>query len=130
MQAGPKKAQLEHSAFTACNYSGAEPRHLSGGMPYHLGTGPAVKERVWHLFADAPEPLGYDPGGIGVPGWDGPSSPAFSVLRLIVAGPRADRRAAGHRQEGGGVAAPSQVLLFGLAPAALAGCSCQAADPT
>ena len=33
------------------------------------------------LLASA-EPLGYDPGGIGVPGWDGPSSPAFSVLRL------------------------------------------------
>jgi hypothetical protein len=41
-----------------------------------------TRTRVWNLFKAAPPPLGYDPGGIGVPGWDGPTAPAFAVLKL------------------------------------------------
>jgi hypothetical protein len=37
---------------------------------------------VWNLFKNAPEPLGYDPAAIGVPGWATPTSPAWAVLRL------------------------------------------------
>jgi hypothetical protein len=37
---------------------------------------------VWNLFKNVAEPLGYDPAGIGVPGWDSPTSPAFAGLRL------------------------------------------------
>jgi hypothetical protein len=42
----------------------------------------ATRTRVWNLFKHAPPPLGYDPGGINVPGWDTPTSPGFAVLRL------------------------------------------------
>ncbi len=39
----------------------------------------AEKERVWKLFKGTPEPYGYDPAMF----WpDGPSSPAFGVLKL------------------------------------------------
>jgi hypothetical protein len=41
-----------------------------------------TRAMVWNLFKDAPEPVGYDPAGIGVPGWDRPTSPAFAALRL------------------------------------------------
>ena len=82
MRTGPKKAHLEHSAYTACNYWAQDHDTCLAECRATWEQDPAVKERVWRLFADAPEPLGYDPGGIGVPGWDGPSSPAFSVLRL------------------------------------------------
>jgi hypothetical protein len=42
----------------------------------------AVRTRVWNLFKDTPPPLGYDPGGISVPGWDSPTSDAFAALLL------------------------------------------------
>jgi hypothetical protein len=37
---------------------------------------------VWNLYRVTPPPLGYDPGGINVPGWDTPTSPRFAVIRL------------------------------------------------
>jgi hypothetical protein len=43
--------------------------------------GPGERERIWQMFVDAPEPVGYDPAI--VPAWkDGPTSPAFGALRL------------------------------------------------
>ena len=39
-----------------------------------------TRERIWNLFKSAPPPVGYDPAII--PGWDGPDSPGFAVLRL------------------------------------------------
>jgi hypothetical protein len=40
-----------------------------------------IRTRVWNLYKHTP-PLGYDPGGINMPGWDTPTSPRFVVLRL------------------------------------------------
>ena len=34
----------------------------------------------WQRFVDGPSPVGYDPSII--PGWDGPESEAFGILRL------------------------------------------------
>lgn len=34
----------------------------------------------WQRFVDAPPPVGYDPAI--VPGWDGPDSESFGILRL------------------------------------------------
>jgi hypothetical protein len=39
-----------------------------------------TRHRTWHLFTDAPPPVGYDPRII--PGWDSADSPGFGVLRL------------------------------------------------
>ena len=39
-----------------------------------------AKRVGWRRFADGPAPVGYDPAII--PGWDGPESPAFGILRL------------------------------------------------
>ena len=44
------------------------------------------KQAAWDRFAQAPEPVGYDPSMI--PGWDAPSSEGFGVLELT---PRALR---------------------------------------
>jgi hypothetical protein len=38
------------------------------------------KRAGWHRFAEGPAPVGYDPSI--VPGWDGPDSEAFGILRL------------------------------------------------
>ena len=42
----------------------------------------AGRTHVWEMFRTAPPPLGYDPAGIGVPGWDGPTAPGFVVARM------------------------------------------------
>jgi hypothetical protein len=42
----------------------------------------ADRAHVWGLFAAAAPPLGFDPGVIGVPGWDAPDAPGFVVLRV------------------------------------------------
>lgn len=39
-----------------------------------------TRTRVWNLFAQGPEPVGYDPSLI--PAWTSPTSEAFAVLRL------------------------------------------------
>lgn len=39
-----------------------------------------TRHRTWHLFANAPSPVGYDPRHI--PGWDSPDVDRFAVLRL------------------------------------------------
>lgn len=50
----------------------------------------------WDRFANAPQPVGYDPRII--PGWDSPDAPAFGVLRLR---PRALRVMPGTLMSGG-----------------------------
>jgi hypothetical protein len=41
----------------------------------------AIRVQVWNAFKQAPAPVGYDPAII--PPWkDGPTSPAFAVLKL------------------------------------------------
>lgn len=37
-----------------------------------------VKERIWRLFKDTPEPQGYDPGMI----WPSETDPEFGLIRL------------------------------------------------
>lgn len=39
-----------------------------------------TRTRIWNLFKDAPEPVGYDPAMI--PSWDEPTSDSFAALRL------------------------------------------------
>ncbi|MGH8902616.1 MAG: hypothetical protein ACRDYA_13300 [Egibacteraceae bacterium] len=41
-----------------------------------------TRAEVWDLFKRTPQPLGYDPAGIGVPGWQSSTSPSFAALRF------------------------------------------------
>lgn len=77
-----KRAHLGSSPFVSCSYWA--PTHDVAVAECHaeLLSDDATRTRIWNLFKDTPPPLGYDPGGIGVPGWDGPTAPAFAVLKL------------------------------------------------
>jgi len=77
-----KLAHLANSPFVSCSYWA--PSHDVAVAECHaeLVQDDTIRTRIWDLFKQTPPPLGYDPGGIGVPGWDGPTSPAFAVLRL------------------------------------------------
>ena len=60
---------------------GAGPRHVHGRLRRRVrGPTRRTSPAGWRRFADGPAPVGYDPSII--PGWDGPESPPFGVLRL------------------------------------------------
>ena len=76
-----KVAHLEHSPYVSVNYWDAQHDVATAecAATWHHDDETCV--RVWNLFADGPEPVGYDPAMI--PPWkDGPTSPAFAALRL------------------------------------------------
>ncbi|GAA0647940.1 pyridoxamine 5'-phosphate oxidase family protein [Kutzneria viridogrisea] len=77
-----KRAHLARSPHVACNYW--TPSHDTCLAECHAEwvADLDTKTRIWNLFREAPEPLGYDPGGIGVPGWTGPDAPTVALLRL------------------------------------------------
>jgi len=83
MQTPVKKAHLERSPYVSCSYWTPAQDTAVAECRADWRLDEATRTRVWTFFKSTPEPLGYDPAGIGVPGWDGPMSPAFVVLRLV-----------------------------------------------
>lgn len=84
MPTSPKRGHLERTPYASCNYYAPLPSFdtcLAECRAELLLDG-QTRAMVWELLTQAPEPLGYDPGAIGVPGWDSPASPAFAALRL------------------------------------------------
>lgn len=76
-----KVAHLEHSPFVSVNYWDPQQDIATAECHATWCHDDATCRRVWDLFANGPEPVGYDPAII--PPWkDGPTSPAFSALRL------------------------------------------------
>jgi hypothetical protein len=80
--ASPKARHLEHTAYASCTYWAPSHDTCTAECRARLLVDDETCRRVWALLKEAPEPLGYDPGGIGVPGWDSPTAPGFGVLRL------------------------------------------------
>ncbi|MFI6047821.1 pyridoxamine 5'-phosphate oxidase family protein [Nocardia sp. NPDC051321] len=78
----PKLAQLTHSPYVACNYWAPTHDTCLAECAAEWVDDLETKTTVWELFRSTPLPLGYDPAGIGIPGWTGPESPSVSVLRL------------------------------------------------
>ena len=76
----PKVRALTHEPSVSLTYW--DPTHdtCSADCTAVWEDDPEVKAETWQRFATAPAPVGYDPSII--PGWDSPSSPSFSVLRL------------------------------------------------
>jgi hypothetical protein len=77
-----KRAHLRHSPYVSCGYWAPSQDTATAECHAEWAEDAETRTMVWNLFKEAPEPLGYDPGAIGVPGWDEPTSPGFSVLRL------------------------------------------------
>ncbi len=76
-----KVANLAHSPFVSVSYWDSEHDVATADCEATWFDDDETCTRIWNLFADAPEPVGYDPAMI--PPWaDGPTSPAFSVLGL------------------------------------------------
>ena len=75
-----KRAHLERTPFASCHYWAPSQDTCTAECRAELVFDPGLRAQVWRLFEEAPEPVGYDPGNI--PGWDGPTSEAYAVLRL------------------------------------------------
>jgi hypothetical protein len=77
-----KRAHLEYSPHASCSYWAPTHDHCIAECRAELLLDDETRTAVWNRFKSTPEPLGYDPAAVGVPGWDNPTSPAFAALRL------------------------------------------------
>jgi hypothetical protein len=78
----PKLEHLADRPHVSCAYCDSWAVALVADCRAEPVTDDAVRTHVWEFFRTTPPPLGYDPGAIGVPGWDGPTAPGFVVARL------------------------------------------------
>lgn len=76
-----KVADLEHSPFLSVGYWAPNQDVCRADCSIAWATDDASCEAAWEAMKNAPEPVGYDPALI--PPWaDGPTTPAFAVLKL------------------------------------------------
>jgi len=76
-----KRAHLEHAPYISINYWAPNHDTCTAECAATWAFDDETRARIWQLFKEAPEPVGYDPAI--VPPWkDGPTSPAFAALRL------------------------------------------------
>jgi hypothetical protein len=75
-----KRADLAHRPYLSLTYWDPAQDTATADCRAVWFLDAETRARVWERFATAPAPVGYDPAMI--PGWDGPDSPGFAVLRL------------------------------------------------
>ena len=75
-----KRTHLEHSPWASLNYWSPNQDTCVAECATTWCFDLETRRRVWEQYLELPEPLGYDPTLI--PGWDGPESDSFSVLRF------------------------------------------------
>jgi hypothetical protein len=75
-----KAADLSANPWMSCNYWSPSHDTCTADCTVEWRLDDETRERVWNLFAEGPEPVGYDPSII--PGWDSPRSEGFAALRL------------------------------------------------
>ena len=76
----PKAADLRAKPEVSLTYWSANHDTCTADCAATFETTPEERAAGWARFADGPAPVGYDPAII--PGWDGPQSPEFGILRL------------------------------------------------
>jgi hypothetical protein len=75
-----KRAHLAANPYLSCNYWSDNQNTCVAECNATWAFDDATRKMAWDMFANAPAPVGYDPAII--PGWDGPTSDAFAVLKL------------------------------------------------
>ena len=75
-----KVAHLAHRPFASVNYWDQQHDIATAECEVTWHHDDATCTRVWDLFEQGPEPVGYDPSTIPV--WTEPTRPEFAVLRL------------------------------------------------
>ncbi len=75
-----KVAHLSGTPFVSVNYWDSVHDIATAECAAELLHDDETCVRVWNMFKDAPEPVGYDPAI--VPVWSDPTGPEFAALRL------------------------------------------------
>jgi hypothetical protein len=75
-----KRAHLATSPYLSLSYWSPSQDACVAECRAEWAFDDATRVEVWELFERTPPPVGYDPAII--PGWTGPTSPAFAALRL------------------------------------------------
>ena len=75
-----KRAHLDAHPYVSCNYWAPSQDTCVAECDAEWCFDMPTRERIWDLFANGPEPVGYDPSII--PGWENAASEAFAVLKL------------------------------------------------
>jgi hypothetical protein len=75
-----KRAHLNASPYMSLNYWTPSHDTCVADCRAEWAFDEETRTKVWNLFLNTPEPVGYDPSII--PAWESPTSEAFAVLRL------------------------------------------------
>lgn len=75
-----KRAHLNASPYISLNYWSPAHDTCVADCRAAWAFDDETRTMVWNLFANGPEPVGYDPSI--VPAWDSPTAPSFAALRL------------------------------------------------
>ena len=75
-----KAAHLDPNPHLSCNYWTPSQDTCVAECRTTWVDDAETKHRVWDLFVNGPEPVGYDPAMI--PGWENADSPGFDPLKL------------------------------------------------
>lgn len=75
-----KRAHLQVSPYMSLNYWSPSQDTCVADCRAAWAFDDETRTMVWNLYANGPEPVGYDPAVI--PGWDSPTSAAYAALRL------------------------------------------------
>lgn len=75
-----KRAHLKHSPYVSLNYWSPTQDNCVAECKATWAFDDQTRIMVWELFANTPQPVGYDPSII--PAWTSPTVDAFAALRL------------------------------------------------
>lgn len=75
-----KRAHLQQSPFVSLNYWSPSQDNCIAECKAAWAFDDETRTMVWELFANTPEPVGYNPSII--PEWTSPTDDAFAALRL------------------------------------------------
>ena len=76
----PKRAHLIAHPYASVNYWHPSHDTCVAECRAALFNDDETRIKVWNMFRDGPEPVGYNPAI--VPAWPGPTADAFAVMRL------------------------------------------------
>ena len=75
-----KRAHLKNSPYVSLNYWAPTQDNCVAECKATWAFDDETRTMVWELFANTPQPVGYDPSII--PAWTSPTTDAFAALRL------------------------------------------------
>jgi Pyridoxamine 5'-phosphate oxidase len=76
----PKAGEIAEVPAVSLTYWSANHDTCTADCDAAFEVSAGAREAGWNRFAEGPAPVGYDPSI--VPGWTGPGSEAFGILRL------------------------------------------------